>query len=80
MNRDLWRALLGGREPDPGCEATFEELDRYVEAVLAGGDVAQQFPGIVAHLASCDACREDAEGLLAALAADDPSRFSTEPR
>jgi hypothetical protein len=70
----LWRTLLGAEGPDPGCEAGFEVLDRYAEALLAGRDVEKLFPQVVAHLESCVACREDTEGLLAALrAADDQS-------
>jgi hypothetical protein len=64
---DSLERLLGVGVEDPGCEATFEVLDRYVEAVLRGEDVKERFAGVIAHLRNCDACREDAEGLLAAL-------------
>jgi len=67
MNDDLRDRLLGGEASDPGCEACFELLDQYAEALLRGGDVARRFPGVVAHIASCAACREDTEGLLAVL-------------
>ena len=30
--------LLGPAEPEVGCDACFEELDRYVELELAGED------------------------------------------
>ena len=33
------RALLGPREPEVGCDECFDQLDRYVEAELAGRDV-----------------------------------------
>jgi len=59
--------LLGEPGPDPGCEAAFEELDRYCEAVRAGESVAGRFEAFLRHLGNCDACREDTEGLLAAL-------------
>lgn len=71
MNRDPWRTLLGGEGPDPGCEACFEELDRYAEALLAGRDATRLFPQVFTHLENCAACREDAEGLIAALSAGD---------
>lgn len=64
--------LFGTEAPDPGCEAAFEVLDRYVEALLRGGDVASVFAHVVAHLENCVACREDTEGLLAALRAMGP--------
>jgi hypothetical protein len=68
--------LLGSSEPDPGCEACFELLDQYAEALLRGDDAERLFPQLVAHIASCPACREDTEGLIAALrhgdAPDDP--------
>ncbi len=63
----LLKGLLGTDSPDPGCEVCFEVLDQYTEAVLRGEDVASRFPEIVTHLEQCDACREDTEGLLAAL-------------
>lgn len=72
MNRDLIDRLLGGGDRDPGCEACFDVFDAYAEAVLSGADADQLFPGVVAHLAGCPACREDAEGLLTALRRDHP--------
>ena len=72
MNRDLIDRLLGGGDRDPGCEACFEIFDAYAEAVLSGADADQLFPGVAAHLAGCPACREDAEGLLAALRRERP--------
>ena len=57
-------------EPDPrdaGCAGTAELLDVYVELVLTGADPAQRYPGATAHLANCNACREDFTGLLAAV-------------
>ena len=62
-------------EPDPrdaGCAGTAELLDVYVELVLAGADPAQRYPGAAAHLADCNACREDFTGLLAAVRGNGP--------
>ena len=67
MNHDLTDRLLGRGERDSGCEACFELLDAYAEALLRGADSGALFPGVVAHLAGCAACREDTEGLIAAL-------------
>ena len=77
MSVSLVNRLLGGGERDPGCEACFEALDAYAEAVLRGAESDRLFPEVISHLAGCAACREDAEGLLAALRAGEPPQ---EPR
>ena len=73
MNRDLFNRLLGSGDRDPGCEACFELLDQYAEAALRGEDADKRFPEIAAHVASCPACREDTEGLIAILRRQRPS-------
>jgi hypothetical protein len=67
MSNERLRTLLGNARRDLGCEAGFEVMDRYVEAWLRGENVEQAFPEVVVHLENCTACREDVEGLLAAL-------------
>ncbi|HEY7732445.1 MAG TPA: hypothetical protein VH950_16310 [Gaiellaceae bacterium] len=65
---DLTRALgklLGPTGYDIGCEACFDELDRYVETELAGEDADGQIPGLRTHLEGCPACREEYESLRA---------------
>ena len=57
--------LLGPAGPELSCERCFEELDRYVEAELAGVDPEAGVPGLGAHLEGCPACAEDHESLLA---------------
>lgn len=52
---------------DAGCAASFEVLHEYVETELAGGDPAQQLPGVASHLRTCPACREDYLGLREAV-------------
>jgi len=76
MKEDLRHRLLGDDSRDPGCDAGFEVLDRYAEAVVRGEDAARLFPGITAHLASCAACREDTAGLIAALRLQQPPEES----
>ena len=66
MSDGRLRRLLGSSRPDPGCDAGFRVMDRYVEALVRGDDVARAFPELAAHLESCVACCEDVEGLLAA--------------
>ena len=60
--------LLGGPDPDPGCDATMSQLAAWADQKQAGLDADAAFPGVAAHLRYCAGCREDAEGLLAALA------------
>ena len=62
--------LLGPSEPEVGCDACFDELDRYVELELAGDDVDLAIPGLRAHLAGCPACREEYESLRALVGGD----------
>jgi hypothetical protein len=57
--------LLGPGGPEVGCEACFEEVDRYVDLELAGADGDAAIPGMQAHLIGCPACREDHESLRA---------------
>ena len=65
----LLAGLLGPGEPELGCDACFDELDRFVELELAGADPDAGVPGLRAHLAGGPACREDYESLRALLAA-----------
>jgi hypothetical protein len=64
----LLGGLLGPAGPELTCERCFEELDRYVEIELAGGDADAAIPGMRAHLQGCSACAEDHESLRAFLA------------
>jgi hypothetical protein len=57
--------LLGPSAPEIGCDACFEQLDRYVELELAGEDPDAPIPGLRAHLDGCPACREEHESLRA---------------
>ena len=57
--------LLGPAAPEIGCDACFEQLDRYVELELAGEDADAAIPGLRAHLVGCPACREEHDSLHA---------------
>jgi predicted anti-sigma-YlaC factor YlaD len=59
------RALLGPAEPEVGCDACFDEIDRYVDLELHGQDADAAVPGLRAHLDGCPACREEYESLRA---------------
>jgi hypothetical protein len=65
--------LLGPAGPEVGCDACFEELDRFVELELAGEDADAAVPGLRAHLDGCPACREEHASLYAFIAGD-PTR------
>ena len=69
---DVVGRLLGPAGPEIGCDACFEELDRYVELEVAGEDADAAIPGLRAHLDGCPACREEHDSLLALVAADQP--------
>jgi len=62
--------LLGPGAPEVGCDECFDELDRYVDLELAGGDADGAVPGLRAHLAGCPACREEYESLRALVGAE----------
>jgi hypothetical protein len=57
--------LLGPAGAEIGCDACFDELDRYIELGIAGADADAAIPGLRAHLAGCPACREEHDRLQA---------------
>jgi hypothetical protein len=66
----LLARLTGPAGPEISCEECFEQLDRYVEAELAGSDPDATVPGMRAHLEGCPACGEDRESLHALLVSE----------
>lgn len=64
MKRDeILGRVLGPGAPELTCEQCFEEIDRYVELVLAGEPADERIPGMDAHLRGCPACAEDFRSL-----------------
>jgi hypothetical protein len=61
----LLRQLLGASGPELACDQCFAELDRYVDLELAGAPADRMVVGMRAHLAGCEACREEHLALLA---------------
>ena len=65
---DDWRTALDHflrTDPvDAGCTETFRLLHIYAEQILTHDEAERRHPGIAAHLASCDSCAQDFEGLL----------------
>jgi hypothetical protein len=73
MNPELQamlRRMLGPGRPELSCEQCFAQLDRYVEAELAGAPPDAVVPRLRAHLAGCPACAEDHRSLLDLLRSD----------
>lgn len=56
-------------EPWLSCDDCFEQIDEYVEQVLA--DKHTGMPAMRAHLAGCGACGEEARSLLLLVAEDE---------
>lgn len=52
---------------DPGCSVSRRDIGAYAELTVSDGAPALRFPDVTAHLESCVDCREDVEGLIAAL-------------
>jgi hypothetical protein len=64
MKRDeLLGRVLGPGARELTCEQCFEELDHYVELVVAGEQADERIPGMHAHLEGCPACAEDFRSL-----------------
>ena len=63
--QEVLRRILGPAEAEVGCDACFDQLDRYVELELAGEDADRAIPGLRAHLDGCPACREEHASLVA---------------
>ena len=54
-------SLLLDTTPYLSCDDCFEQMDSYVEAVLA--DRSHDDPAMAAHLRGCPACAEEADTL-----------------
>jgi RNA polymerase sigma-70 factor (ECF subfamily) len=67
------RPLLAADPGDTGCDVAFQVLDRFAEVDLAGSDPQAQFRGVAAHLAGCQPCGQDYQGLLAAVRRGEPA-------
>ena len=52
---------------DVGCDEAMGIMHVYVDVLAEGVDATEQYPGIAAHLAACEACAEDARGLVEAV-------------
>ena len=66
-SRERLERFLATDPRDVGCDEAMAVMHLYAELLAAGVDAAEQYPGVAAHLAACDACAEDVDGLLAAV-------------
>ena len=64
------RALARTRPEEIGCDACFEEMDRFAEMVMAGKPAAEMMPLVQDHLDRCSDCREEFEVLMDVLRAE----------
>jgi hypothetical protein len=56
---------------DVGCSEAIAVLHVYVDLIV-GGQNADRYPGVAAHLAACGPCGDDFAGLLAAVTSEQP--------
>jgi hypothetical protein len=59
--------LFGSAHDDPGCNEAGELMDAYCDLVSRGEPPTARYDEFLTHMSNCAACREDMEGLLAAL-------------
>jgi hypothetical protein len=52
---------------DVGCDEAMALLHIYVDLTVTGGNAAERYPGVAAHLMACGPCGEDFTGLLTAV-------------
>jgi len=69
MLKQIVRGIVTTRPDEIGCDACFEQVDRFAEMVLDGKDVTEALPLVEDHLKRCGDCREEFEALLEALRA-----------
>lgn len=65
----LIKAIQETRSDEIDCGECFEQLDQFVETVLAGKSAEEAMPLLQDHLDRCPNCHEEYEALLAALKA-----------
>lgn len=67
MMRKLIKQIALAQERGLDCGEVFAVLDQYTEAIIAGGDVQEQFALVIQHLELCPDCLEEYEALLSVL-------------
>ena len=69
MLKGLVRDIMTALPDELGCDECLDQLDRFIELVLADKNAAEAMPLVQDHLERCGDCREEFQGLLAALQA-----------
>ncbi len=67
--KQMARGIMTTRPDEIGCDECFEQVDHFVDMVLAGKNAAAAMPLVQDHLNRCKDCREEYEALLTALRA-----------
>ena len=62
LSAETVAGLLADTSPYLSCDACFDQLDEYVERLVA--DPLHDDPAMRAHLTGCGACSEEAEAML----------------
>ena len=62
-----------------GCDACWEEVDRFAEMTLAGKNAAEALPLVEAHLKGCGECGAEYQALLDSLRETTRRASITEP-
>jgi hypothetical protein len=65
--KQMVHGIMSTRSDEISCDECFEQLDRFVELVLAGKNVSVAMPLVQHHLEHCPDCKEEFEMLLKAL-------------
>ncbi len=61
------RGILTSHPSEIGCTECFQQMDQYVDLLLAGRQPAELIPLVQDHLNRCPDCRDELETLLTAL-------------
>ena len=69
-----WSAFERFLQTDPsdvGCGGAMAVMEVYAElAVASAPSAAERYPGVAAHLRTCDPCAQDLEGLMTLIRAN----------
>ena len=57
------RNIYETRDEEISCTECFDQVSRFVDLEISGGDAVIQMPQIKQHLNQCRACREEYEAL-----------------
>lgn len=50
--------IFAAKDQELDCDLVFDTIAPYVDAEIAGEDVAQRYPAITHHLSQCPACTD----------------------